>query len=70
MSTDKEPTSADAEGATSGSEPAKERKKSRIDWDDPNVPVGNAPPLPRWPLFVASLAWVGWVVFLAVMLAR
>ena len=39
-------------------------RKRRIDWEDPNVPVGNAPPLPRWPVYVSGLAWAGWVVFL------
>lgn len=38
--------------------------KRRIDWENPKVPVGNAPPLPRWPLYVSGLAWAGWVLFL------
>ena len=38
-----------------------------VDWADPTVPVGNAPPLPRWPLAAFALAWLGWVAFLAVM---
>ena len=45
-----------------------EQSKPRIDWEDPTVPVGNAPRLPRWPLAVMGLAWLVWVVFLAVML--
>ena len=45
-----------------------EQRKPRIDWEDPNVPVGNAPPLPRWPLAVVGLAWLVWVVFLMVMM--
>lgn len=36
-------------------------------WSDPNIPVGNAPALPRWPLVVAALAWTAWVVFLGMM---
>ncbi len=44
-----------------------ESNRPRIDWADPNVPVGNAPPLPRWPLIVAGIAWLAWVVFLVVM---
>lgn len=38
-------------------------------WDDPNVPVGDAPPLPRWPLYfwiAVCLAWM--VVLIAIML--
>ena len=40
--------------------------KRRIDWDDPEVPIGDAPSLPRWPLALTGLAWVAWVVFLIV----
>lgn len=36
-------------------------------WNDPTVPAGLAPPLPRWPLALAIFAWVGWVVFLVAM---
>ena len=43
-------------------------KAPRINWEDPSVPVGNSPPLPRWPLVMATLAWLAWVVFLVVML--
>jgi len=45
-----------------------EQKKSRVNWDDPTVPVGNAPPLPHWPLVVAGLAWLAWLVFLIALL--
>ncbi|MFH1110910.1 MAG: hypothetical protein V1790_17180 [Planctomycetota bacterium] len=45
-----------------------EQKKSRVNWDDPTVPVGNAPPLPRWPVVVAGLAWLAWLVFLIALL--
>ena len=38
--------------------------KRRVDWEDPKVPVGNAPPLPRWPVYVSGLAWGAWVLFL------
>lgn len=37
------------------------------DWSDPSVPCGNAPPLPRWPLWIAALVWVGWIGFLIAM---
>ena len=45
------------------------QKKTRVNWDDPSVPVGNSPPMPRWPLVVSAMAWIAWVVFLIVMLA-
>ncbi len=45
-----------------------ELKSPRIDWTDPRIPVGNAPPLPRWPLAVATIAWLAWVAFLVAML--
>lgn len=37
-------------------------------WNDPNVPAGDAPPLPRWPLLVASATWSAWMAFLLVMM--
>ena len=42
-------------------------KQPRINWNDPDVPAGNAPPLPRWPLVLAALVWVGWLGFLVAM---
>jgi hypothetical protein len=42
-------------------------RKSGVDWADPTVPVGNAPPMPRWPLILAGLAWGLWIVFLVLM---
>ena len=48
---------------------SEEPRKPRIDWADPSVPVGNAPPLPRWPLTVSVIAWLAWVAFLVTMLA-
>ena len=38
--------------------------KRSVDWENPKVPVGNAPPLPRWPVYVSGLAWGAWVLFL------
>ena len=38
-------------------------------WDDPTVPVGDAPPLPKTPLIALSIAWLAWTVFLALMVA-
>ncbi len=43
-------------------------KKRGVNWEDPSVPIGNAPPLPRWPLVLAGIAWLAWVVFLVVMM--
>ena len=63
MSDEKVNTDAAApEGDSSG-----KTEKRGTHWDDPNVPVGNAPPIPRWPLVVLGAAWAGWVVFLVVM---
>ena len=45
-----------------------EQKKSRVNWSDPSVPVGNAPPMPRWPVAVTGLAWLAWLIFLMGML--
>lgn len=42
-------------------------KQNGINWQDPQVPVGNSPPLPRWPIAIFSIAWMGWVVFLFAM---
>lgn len=45
-----------------------ETERAGINWEDPKIPVGNAPPLPRWPLVVTGLAWLAWVTFLVVMM--
>lgn len=37
-------------------------------WENPDIPVGNAPPLAKTPLVLFSLAWFGWIVFLALMI--
>jgi hypothetical protein len=42
-------------------------REHRASADDSNVPVGNAPPSPTWPLVLSGLAWLAWVVFLLVM---
>ncbi len=34
-------------------------------WDDPSVPAGNAPPMPKWPLPLMLVVWFAWVGFLA-----
>ena len=45
-----------------------EQQAPRINWEDPSVPVGDSPRLPRWPLAVACVVWAGWVVFLFAMM--
>ncbi len=47
---------------------ADKSKKREINWDDPGVQVGNASPLPWWPVAAFAMAWAGWVTFLLVML--
>jgi len=44
-------------------------KRPRIDWADPKVPVGNAPPMSRWLLYVTGASWLAWIVFLIAMAA-
>ena len=41
--------------------------KDGINWKDPQVPVGNGPPMPHWPIAIFSIAFMGWVAFLFVM---
>lgn len=45
-----------------------EKKKSWFNWEDPAVPVGNSPPIPKWPLAVITAAWLVWVLVLFVMM--
>ena len=42
--------------------------KGGIDWADPTVPVGNAPPMSPWKVVLFAIAWVGWLGFLGAML--
>ena len=46
----------------------KPEKQPKYDWQDSNIPAGDAPPMPRWPLVISLLAWCGWLVFLVVMM--
>lgn len=39
-------------------------------WDDPNIPAGDAPPLPAWPAWITGAIWACWIVFLAVTALR
>jgi hypothetical protein len=36
-------------------------------WDDPSVPAGDSPPLPRWPMYFWSGLWLIWLAFLVAM---
>ena len=44
-----------------------ETRPGGIDWEDPSIPVGNAPTMPHWRLPVLVLIWLGWVAALFVM---
>jgi len=37
---------------------------------EPDVPAGNMPPVPRWPLFLFGAVWLGWLGFLATMMVQ
>lgn len=46
-----------------------EKDRSRpkgVDWSDPDIPAGDSPLLPLWPLLASAALWGGWVVFLVV----
>ncbi len=66
--TDRENTADQHSGSEAENGASNAPKKRRIDWSDPNVSVGNAPPMPRWPVVAFLLAWLGWIVFLVAML--
>ncbi len=51
----------DASGAT---KPADARG---IDWSDPSIPVGDAPPMSVTPLALSWVVWLVWLVFLVTM---
>lgn len=44
--------------------PGATETRGGIDWTDATVPVGDAPRLPRWPLYLLAVCWTGWVLFL------
>ena len=58
--TDKQPPSDDT--SESSSPPSE-----KTIWENPDIPVGDAPPVGKIPLVLFSLAWLGWLVFLAMM---
>ncbi|MCB9866310.1 MAG: hypothetical protein H6816_06705 [Phycisphaerales bacterium] len=45
--------------------PPADKKMSK--WEDPSVPAGDAPPLPRWPLYASGAVFALWVCFLIAM---
>jgi hypothetical protein len=49
-----------------GQNAAKSGRGSAAELDD--LPAGDLPPQPRWPLVLASAAWGLWVVFLVAMM--
>lgn len=47
---------------------AKNKPETPDPWDDPDLPVGLAPPtLPRWPFYAAAAAWCAVILFFIVM---
>ena len=54
------------QAAATISEAAPAKRRKGIDWSDPRVAIGNAPPLPRWPLVLMILVWLAWIGFLLV----
>jgi hypothetical protein len=54
--------------------PASADKVKTVDakqpWLDLDIPAGDSPPMPRWPLIVSILAWCGWMIFLVAMMIQ
>lgn len=48
-------------------DPASQESEPRSIWDN-DLPAGDSPPLPRWPLTAAVLAYGAWMVFLIAMM--
>jgi len=44
-----------------------ETQKPKSIWDN-DLPAGDSPPLPRWPLTVSIIAYSVWMVFLISMM--
>ncbi len=38
--------------------------KHGINWEDPSIPIGNSPPMAKWPIGIWALAWAAWITFL------
>ncbi len=45
--------------------PTNENRRG-VNWDDPDIPAGNSPPLPSWPLWLSGLLWGGSIAYLLV----
>lgn len=45
----------------------KQDERPRTIWDN-DLPVGDSPPLPRWPLIVSIVVCCAWAVFLVSMM--
>lgn len=56
-----------AQGSESNDQ--QEARKGTVDWEDPSVPVGNSPCLPRWPVAISAVLWASWIVFLVFVLS-
>lgn len=52
------------------SETPEVEQEERSIWQDPSIPLGDAPPLPRWPLGLFALAWIGWITFEIMLLTK
>jgi len=46
----------------------KPARQPKYNWEDPSIPAGDAPSMPRWPLVLSVVAWCGWLAFLVVMM--
>jgi|GEM_PF-3326569 len=51
-----------------GTEAKRDADSRGVNWDDPNTPAGNGPPMPRWPMATAAVVWLVWMIFLLVVL--
>jgi len=47
---------------------AKDDGQAKARREDADIPAGDMPPKPVWPLAVGVAAWVLWIGFLAVMM--
>lgn len=55
------------DGVDSAAEGMRKGRHREVDWNDPSIPVGNAPPMARWPLALAGAAWLAGIAFLIAM---
>lgn len=52
---------------SSSDQKAAEQPRPKGIWDN-DLPVGDSPPLPRWPLTASIVAYALWMVFLVAMM--